>query len=88
MLDDLDELGDPALTIGCRSAHCGHCLVHVEGGTAGVAAAGSSERQTLAELGIADTQPQARLGCQLVLTGEADVHITPMRSSAQSATND
>lgn len=74
VLDGADDHPHLGLTVSCRSAHCGACLVRVVSDPVGVDPAGEAERETLLTLG----RPDCRLGCQLVLSGATeDVELEP-----------
>lgn len=62
------------ILFGCRTGICGTCLVEVSGN---VTPPGEDERELLEIL--APGHPQARLACQLDLTG--DIAMTPLQSA-------
>lgn len=68
LIDLIDERS-LAIPLGCRSAHCGSCLVRVRSGASALLPASDWERETLARLcGDAD----ARLGCSIIITSDTN----------------
>lgn len=65
VLDALDEHGESGrIAAACRAANCGACRVRVVAGAALVRPPDASERSLLSE-------PDERLGCQLVVVAGA-----------------
>ena len=68
LIDLVDEHDGLSIPLGCRSTHCGSCLVRVAEGAGLIAPADDWERQVLARI---TREPTARLGCAVVITADA-----------------
>lgn len=71
LAEHLDVTNSPLL-FGCRTGICGTCLVRIEGDLPPP----SDEEKELLEL-LAPGDPQARLACQVELTGDVCVEPHP-----------